>query len=108
MKLEEITIDTPLDAVFDSIERGEFTDAEFIELYRGRLTRESETRRVGATKAVDAVKTFEARKRPRTGKWHSEFIKLGDNHEGPGVYLVKCGRSAWHVDPKTFAVRKAH
>lgn len=105
MKLDEITIDTPLGLVFDAIERGDFSRSEFYALFHGRLDQEHEERKGGANKAIEAVKAFENRKSPRVGYWYSKFVRLGDLCDGPGVYLVKCGQSAWHVDPKTFQVR---
>ena len=106
MKLEEITPDTPLGDIDDAIDRGDFTLEEFGEEFRRRIGPEGRARRVDAPKAIAAVQASETGARPRAGKWTARYIRLGERHDGPAVFLVKCGRAAWHVEPGTFVVRK--
>lgn len=104
MKLEDTNMDAALGEVDEAIARGDFTLSEFIAQFP-RFGLESEQRRIDTPRAVDAVKAFENRKRPRTAKWASRHVIGGDKSK---FYLVTCGRAAWHVDPKTFAVKKVH
>ena len=88
MKPSDITIDMPSGQYWDAVRRGDFTEAELL-AEMPRLKRESEERAAEGFRAIDAVKDYDNKR--RTAKWFARY--LADAR----VWLVKCGRSAWHV-----------
>lgn len=102
MRPEEITLETTAGDLDAAIKRGDLTIDDWV-AQAPRLRTAQVEREAGREKAIDAVKTGEARKRQRTGRWASRFILGGDGWRG---YLVLCGRAGWHVTEGSLAVKR--